>query len=544
MDKSASTTSNDTARANTLAAFALAVTVLAGALVRFVGLGGRSLWADEFCTWHVSRMPLGASLEWGPELSKPPLYQFVLRLVTSDARPDEWLLRLPAATAGVLTILAAFAIARRAGGRMVGLSAAGLVAFNLLQVSFSQEARPYSFHVLGATVATLLWWRLVREPTKLFAAMYAAVVVLTFHSHYLSLLVFLAHAFWWLSTLRRSGKRASFLAPASLLTAGVLCAPAVVNYLRLRTSMFQGLYWIEPPTWGTAVSVLGELGFGWIWTIGLACAVGVWLLSLSRARRSASFDKPTPAPSFGTRGRHLDDLERSKPGNDAYSRGANEDNVDESPTRAKSGGLCTGRGDVVGLLLLWLLCSWLGLMVLSWVAHPAMLNRYALPAAIPVLLIPVIVGGRIHRSIPLALALVFAAVGLYRWQDERLVFDPGFRELSAYLAETVDPERDLIVLTIDRQTHPDWIDAERLPLLYYPILGAETGELHLHPDEETVMSDVLRDPRQLYLIAFRADPFPILQAAGRTPFPFEIEGQRFSRLLFTPYRLIRVAAKH
>ncbi|NOX57353.1 MAG: glycosyltransferase family 39 protein [Planctomycetes bacterium] len=500
MKPTGDTKPNDSNR-ETLILFTLLTAILCGgAFVRVVGLGGRSLWADEFCTWHVSRMPLGDSLQWGPELTKPPLYQIALRALTYDAHPEEWLLRLPAALAGVLTILAACALARRTEGVIVGCAAAGLVAFNLLQIAYSQEARPYTFHVLGATVATLFWWRLVTKPSKLFALAYVSAVALTFHSHYLSLLVFGSHALWWLMTARRGGKWRSPIAPLSLIGAGILCVPVVLNYLRLRTSTFQGLDWIKPPTWGVAISVLNDLGFGLVWTIGLGVAIVAWMISLYITSTNAT--PPSPLAK-----------------------------------------LSTGRDDVVGLLLLWLGCSWFGLMVLSWIAHPAMVDRYAIPAAIPTLLIPLIVAGRLHKWIPIVLMIVFSAVGLNRWQNERLVFDPGFRELSAYLSETVDPARDLVVLTIDRQTHPDWIDAERLPFDYYPIPGAEIGELHLDPDGATVLNDVLEDPRQIYLVVLWADPFPILKAAGRQTLPFEIDGQEYSRLLFTPYRLIRVAAK-
>ncbi len=493
-------TSSDTASSRALVpAILLALIVCGGAIVRLVGLGGRSLWADEFCTWHVARMPLSESLQWGPELTKPPLYQLALRAITRETQPEEWLLRLPATIAGILTIIVAYTLARRASGLVVGLAAAGLVAFNLLQIAYSQEARPYTFHVLGATVATLFWWRLVVQPTMLLALAYVIAVVLTFHSHYLSLLVFASHALWWLMVSRRDGKWRSPIAPWSLIFAGVLCMPIVVNYLRLRTSTFQGLAWIKPPTWGVAVTVLNDLGFGLVWTVGLAAAVVAWSISIYWTSAKAA-----------------------------------------SGPLAR---LSTGRQDVVGLLVIWLGCSWFGLLVLSWIAHPAMVDRYAIPAAIPTMLIPLVVAGRINKWIPIGMMLGFSAVGLYRWQNERLVFDPGFRELSAYLAQTIDPERDLVVLTIDRQTHPDWIDAERLPFDYYPIEGAEIGELHIDPDGQTVLNDVLEDPRQIFLIVLWADPFPILEAAGRQTLPFEIDGERFSRLLFTPYRLIRIAAK-
>ncbi len=45
-----------------LAAMVLIVLMVLGGYLRFVGLGTRSLWLDEFSTWHVSRIDLRKSL--------------------------------------------------------------------------------------------------------------------------------------------------------------------------------------------------------------------------------------------------------------------------------------------------------------------------------------------------------------------------------------------------------------------------------------------------------------------------------------------------
>ena len=119
--------------------------------------------------------------------------------------------------------------------------------------------------------------------------------------------------------------------------------------------------------------------------------------------------------------------------------------------------------------------------------------------------------------------------------------DPGLRELAAYLQENVDPETEAAVLTLDAGVYPDWEDSERLIFDYYPINGVPVEELRLAADNVTAKNDILKDPRGLYLIVLWADPFPILEAAGRQPVPFQINGQSYSRLLFTPYRLVRVA---
>ncbi len=467
----------------------LVLALAGGGFLRFFGLGSRSLWADEFCTWHVSRLPVGESLRWGPELTKPPLYQFALRAISAEAKPPEWILRLPACLAGMLTIAAVSVLAWRMGGQTVGVSAAALVAFNFLQIRYSQEARPYSMLVLGVTIMTLLWHELVTRPTRRVWIGYVLAAALSFHAHYLAALVLAAHVAWWLLYVmpRRPANRLDLRAVGALAAVALLCLPMIVHYLRFRTSVFQGLSWIRPATWSGALGVLEAITFGPIWVVGvLTPALLLWVL-----------------------------------------RGRREPDRREAPT----------------LLVIWLLCSWFGLLVISWAAHPALVDRYALPAAIPAIVLPLLVAGRLHRALPVVIAVVFMGVGLRTWAQRNLEIDPGFRELSEYLVQHADPQKDLIVLTIDRKTHPDWDDAERLPFVYYPPGELPTAELHLAPDGVTAENDVLDDPRAMYLIVLWADPFAILEKAGRRAEIIRAEGREFTQLLFSPYRLVRIAPK-
>jgi len=258
------------------------------------------------------------------------------------------------------------------------------------------------------------------------------------------------------------------------------------------------------------LEVLEQITFGPIWVVAvLAPALVLWIV----ATRSASTLTPTLSPEG-----------RRRPW-----------------ARLRSRAVHGGADDLCRLLVVWLLCSWFGLLVISWVAHPAMVDRYALPAAIPALLIPLIVAHRLDRRLPMIIMVVFSALGLRDWTRTRWEVEPGFRELSHYLAEAVDPRKDAIVLTIDRRTHPDWDDAERLPFQYYPVKDYPIEELHLAADGVTVMNDIFRDPRGMYLVVLWADPFAILNAAGREAELFSIEDQRYTQLLFSPYRLVRVA---
>jgi len=490
--------------------------------VRLYGLGSRSLWADEFCTWHVSRMPLGESLRWGPELTKPPLYQLILRAITSDPHPPEWMLRLPAAIAGILAIPAAFWLGTLAGGKRVGCALAGLLAIQSFHIHHSQDARSYSTLVLGCILSTGLWYRLVVSKKSVDWVLYVVASTLTFHAHYLWVLTLAAHVIW-LAFVNVKSDRCFPRSPSSaLLAVGVLCVPTVWHYCLYRKMTFQGLDWIQPPTWTSAFAVLARITFGYVWVFAiLTPSLLLGITKQSRGKRRASSRDRLPMTP-GVKGPIAPNAAQALGVPGFHPAGGSESAID-------------------GLLLTWLACAWFGLLVISWVAHPAMVDRYALPAAIPALLIPLAVAHRLDRRLPMILMIVFSALGLRDWTKTRWEVDPGFRELSKYLAEAVDPANDGVVLTIDRRTHADWDDAERLPFQYYPVNDVPIAELHLAPDGITATNDALGDPRRLYLVVLWAEPFAILRAAGREAELFSIEGEMYTQLLFSPYRLVRVA---
>lgn len=476
----------------------LGLALLVGVLLRARDVGARSLWADEFCTWHVSRMPFRESIVWGPELTKPPLYQLLLRLVTTEAKPSEQMLRLPALVAGILCILTAFQLAVRTVNARVAVAIAGLFAVNVFQIQHSQEARPYSLFVLGSIVTSSLWYELIVRPRWWKSALYVLAAVISLHNHYLIVLTF-AGQWTWSFVRAIQGHRRTFLRHAlpSMVAVVALCTPIIVHYLRHRTSTFQGLDWIAPPTWRSTLDALGTITFGTWWVAALLAPAGVvWLVATVRRTRRAQPNRWS---------------ERIAP--DEY--------------------------DVCSLLWWWFGFAWGGLLMISWIAHPAMVGRYAIAAALPAMLIPLVIAERIHTRLLPAVATVFVAIGLRQSYVLAATPAPGFREMSSYLASVVT-DRDLIVLAIDYRTHPDWDDAERLCFQYYTVPGHEIAELRMAHGGLRVENDVLSDPRAMYLVVLWIDPLPILEAAGRTPEPFVVDGRPFTQLLFSPYRLVKI----
>lgn len=494
----------DCQRSRRSSRFAVCVTVLTiitlfGAYLRFAGLGARSLWLDEFCTWHVSQLSLAESLRWEPELTIPPLYQLVLRAVTDGPRPPEWQLRLPAVVCGVLVILAGYWLGAVGATRTVGCALAALLACSLSQMEYSQEARSYTMLVLGCTLSITLWYQLVVHGRRRYFYLYIITTVITFHAHYLTSLTILAQAGWWfLVWLRRPRDERSLRPVAALVATGILCAPIIIRSIHFRSSVTQAIQWIDSPTWYNTFVTLQKLTFGWPWVLGLLAPSIVLCLLASRVRRL-------------------------------------------SPRFARQRKVCAGPDDPCSLLLLWLICAWFGLLVISWMVQPVVVTRYALPAAVPALLFPLIIAHRIARQAPVIIAALFVVGTAPDWVSYGRVADPGFRELRNYLAQDVDPEAEAVVLTIDNVTYPNWADMERLAFEYYPLGDRPVYELPVSADGVPKEDSILYDPRTLHLIVFRADPLPLIKVAGRTVRDIWHEGVSYSQRLFEPYRVIEVA---
>jgi 4-amino-4-deoxy-L-arabinose transferase-like glycosyltransferase len=124
--------------------------------LRLSGLGAEPLWLDEAFSWRWAHLPL-ADL-WGPAAAtetNPPLWFTLERLVLATLGDGEAMLRLPAASFGILAVPLAFLVGRALAGSRAGLAAAALVATDPLLVAYSQEARGYALLVAGTL---LVFW--------------------------------------------------------------------------------------------------------------------------------------------------------------------------------------------------------------------------------------------------------------------------------------------------------------------------------------------------------------------------------------------------
>jgi len=187
--------------------FLVLVTALA-ALVRLFHLGSQSLWVDEIITWRMVQPGVGLQFwEQIRDAIQGPLYlATVWPLVRLEG--SEFLLRLPAALAGVAAVpLLAAAGARilcTRSARIAGL----LLALSPFHLWYSQEARGYTFVVLFALAATLVFWQMAtRGPRPLTVLLYCLFSVCGVWSNMSGLFLWAGHFLTVLLIVRPQGGR-------------------------------------------------------------------------------------------------------------------------------------------------------------------------------------------------------------------------------------------------------------------------------------------------------------------------------------------------
>jgi hypothetical protein len=265
------------------------------------GVERPALWLDEAASVVATQRTWADlwQLRGGADAPLLPYYA-VLKLLTSGiagltpamAAKPELLFRLPslvAAAAGVWVMT--FWLTRRYG---VGLALSSGTAL-MVTGGFSrygQEARPYSFVILAAVIATVIWSRMAGDPRRRWVVGYAGSVVLLAATHLLAVSLVVAHLVTALAATpekaaeqpaatsgwllrRRSVGRTLLGAVFGLAVAGPFALPAAGHAV--------GPTKVAPLTWehlmSTFISLFTDSSEASAWTSGSAVlGIGVVLL--------------------------------------------------------------------------------------------------------------------------------------------------------------------------------------------------------------------------------------------------------------------------
>jgi 4-amino-4-deoxy-L-arabinose transferase-like glycosyltransferase len=166
---------------------ALAI-MLVGLAARLYNLDARSFWEDEVTQAHVARFStleeaLNYTHAYPDVMPLMNVITWLLRVFGSN----EWVVRLPAAIAGGLSVFAIYLLGSKLGGKRVGLVAALLLAISPREVWYGQEARPYTILLLLAILQMLFAYRAAVLGRKLNWLWFALSTVGSLYTHYLAL---------------------------------------------------------------------------------------------------------------------------------------------------------------------------------------------------------------------------------------------------------------------------------------------------------------------------------------------------------------------
>lgn len=316
------------------------VLVLAGAVVlacvlRFLGLTDESYWLDELYSADFSAPGRTAAEVIDVTLSDvhPPLYQLLLWCWYHIFGYTEFSGRSLSAVLGTLSVPVFYVLGRDLFSRRAGVAAAAISAVGFYLVRYSQEARSYELLVL---LSGLSWWCLYRVLDRLSVrefVRYLLATVLLIYTHYISFF-FIAAQFScmglaWLATPAQRKRLFLFMAAAAVVLAAAV-APLVPHIAG--RSQGEVLFFVEPPSFFAFVS-LTRTHFGSIPALMLALAGLVALLRLFSPR---------------------------------------------TPLRERR---------AITFVIIWASVSYVLLYIQSVVSTPILLPRYALPLALPVVLL-------------------------------------------------------------------------------------------------------------------------------------------------------------
>ena len=259
--------------------------VALGAALRLIALGGKSFWLDEIASVVISRMPGNSFWGWlWHDEGNMALYYLMLRLWL-QIHLGEATVRLLSVLPGVASVPVMYLLGARLFGRSVGVVAALFFALSTCSVVYSQEARGYSWLLLGVIASTYMFVRLIKRPTYAMACGYALTAGVAFYFHFFGLLVPLAQAVSLLALPKERRPWKKLLAAGTMI--GALAAPVL---WMIHIQPIRHLDWVQKPSllelYHLGVFLAAESGKG----VGPALLVlelvlvGVFLRAMMRAR--------------------------------------------------------------------------------------------------------------------------------------------------------------------------------------------------------------------------------------------------------------------
>ena len=218
-------------------------------IMRLWGLSYQSLWLDELTTMNET----GPGTGWGEMFNylktgehHPPLFFIVEKIAFSIFGYTASVARVIPAIAGAAGVWAMYRLGKEMLNKQLGLICAILTCVNYFCLSYSQEARPYSFAFLFATLSFTWFVKLLKAPSKRNMIGYSVFSLLLLYTHYYGLFVVAAQAVLALIFIFQEQRpQRKTLARSFLFAALIICVGYAAWFSYFRANAALHSFWIK-----------------------------------------------------------------------------------------------------------------------------------------------------------------------------------------------------------------------------------------------------------------------------------------------------------
>ncbi len=165
-------------------------------VLRLYHLGKPSLWLDEIGQVLVAKKSFRGILQGvcAHHGAQPLDYMITALFVRFSSY--EWVLRLPSAIWGTLSVYYLYRLGAKVRSKETGLLAAFLLSIHPLHLRYSQEVRFYSLFLFFSLFSTVMLFQSWKTSSRKEWSLYAISVTLGLYTHIYMGLVILFHSFW------------------------------------------------------------------------------------------------------------------------------------------------------------------------------------------------------------------------------------------------------------------------------------------------------------------------------------------------------------
>lgn len=230
--------------------FWLGLIILAALFLRLKGLNFQSLWGDEL-TSLVSSSPdksFGRIIAHYQTDPHPPLFFLVLHYWSMIFGYNEFSARLLVALIGTASVWTVYFLGKESFNKSAGLIGASFTAFNVFNVYYSQEVRPYILLFLASALSYGFFLKLLKSQSRKHVIYYSLSSILLIYSHYFGLIMLLSQAIFlcYYMAIEKTAPRLSVIKHFSLsgVIILILYSPWIPTVIHM---MGRKHHWIQDP---------------------------------------------------------------------------------------------------------------------------------------------------------------------------------------------------------------------------------------------------------------------------------------------------------